>query len=130
MKNVATILLYDDKKRFLLQHRTNNAPVFPNEYGFFGGTIEKNETPETAVIRECKEELEYELTNPKLAFHSIKDSQYGKRDIYVFLEEFNPNIKLILHEGQGMKWVALEEINDLPIVNYLLDILLDMYNKI
>ncbi|HIH17265.1 MAG: 7,8-dihydro-8-oxoguanine triphosphatase [archaeon GW2011_AR6] len=60
-RDVAVIILYDNKKRILLQHRGKNSPRLPGYWAFFGGGIEKGETPEQAVRRECKEELNYIL---------------------------------------------------------------------
>jgi mutator protein MutT len=130
MKNVAVILLYDDKKRFLLQHRTADALVYPNVYGFFGGKIDEGESPETAVKRECNEELEYELKNPKLILNTTMDSKYGKRHINLFLEKYDPSKKIVLHEGQGLKWVSREEVDNIQIADYLIETLKEMYNKI
>jgi len=130
MWNIAVILLYDYKKRFLLQHRTDDAPASPGKYGFFGGSTKAGETPELGVKRECYEELEYELENPRLFLSTIVDDEYGRRKVYVFLEKYNPDKKLVLHEGQGMKWVARSEMGNLDLVEYQIDILKNMYNKI
>ncbi|MDD4900610.1 MAG: NUDIX domain-containing protein [Patescibacteria group bacterium] len=130
MKNVACILLYDSNKKFLLQHRTDNAPTFPDYFGFFGGKIEEGESPEEAIRRECVEELEYELKNPKLILNTIRDCKYGKRNLFLFLEKFDKDKKLVLHEGKDMKWVAKNEIKNFKIAEYLIDILMEMYNKI
>ena len=130
MKNIAVILLHDEKKRFLLQHRTSDAPKFPGRYGFFGGEAEEKETPEMAVKRECYEEIEYELKNPKLLLNTIINDEYGKRNVHVFLEKYDPEKKLVLNEGCAMKWATKEEVRNLKIVDYQVDILKDMYNKI
>ena len=62
-KDLALILLYDEQKRILLQHRSEDAPALPGYWAFFGGAIEKVESPEQSVRREAKEELGYELKN-------------------------------------------------------------------
>ena len=58
-KSLAEIVLVNSKNQILLQHRTQDAPTFPNMYCIFGGKIEKGEKPIDAVKRECYEELEY-----------------------------------------------------------------------
>ena len=67
MKIIKTSLfvLRDKEDRILLQHRDRYAPTSPNYWGFFGGRIEKGETPEQAGRREAKEELGIELKGLK-----------------------------------------------------------------
>lgn len=130
MNKFAGIFLYDEKKRFLLQHRTDDAPTYPGEFGIFGGEIEEGESPEIAVKRECMEELEYELRNPKLILKTVLDTKYGQRAVYLFLEKYDTDKKLVLREGQNMKWVELKKVYNLKIVADVYDILVDMYNKI
>ncbi len=130
MKRYVGILLYDEEKRFLLQQRTADAPKHPGKFGTFGGKAEKGETPEMAVRRECMEELDYELENPKLAFQTTLDTKYGKIAGFIFLEKYNPNKKLVLHEGENMRWVSSKEFEDLDFIDSLKDIVSQMYNEI
>jgi 8-oxo-dGTP diphosphatase len=58
-RNVALIIFYDKDKRILLQDRRGISKLGA-EWGFFGGEIENDETPEQAVVRETKEELCFE----------------------------------------------------------------------
>ncbi len=51
----------------LLQLRDNKPGLeYPNCWGTFGGQIEEGETPQGALVREIKEELDYNVENPKL----------------------------------------------------------------
>jgi len=61
IRRVALIVFYDDEKRILLQYRKGINSKFCEEWGYFGGGIENGETPEQAVIRETKEELDFDL---------------------------------------------------------------------
>lgn len=54
-RRVAVIIFYDEKKRILLQDRREISKR-GEEWGFFGGGIEKDETPEEALVREIKED--------------------------------------------------------------------------
>ncbi|MCH2108818.1 MAG: NUDIX domain-containing protein [Polyangiaceae bacterium] len=56
-KQGAIFTLIDGKGAYLFQHRTADAPQYPNQWGFFGGRVEDNESPEKAVWREAIEEL-------------------------------------------------------------------------
>ena len=57
----SAIILFKKNKKILLQHRSDDAPNAPGKWGFFGGGIKNNETPKEAVVRECYEELNYNV---------------------------------------------------------------------
>jgi 8-oxo-dGTP diphosphatase len=114
MRNVAVIILYDNDSRILLQHRTRDAPTFPDHWAFFGGGIEDGETAEQAVKREALEELDYGLTAPRLFGVRRLVHQDNEYKVHVFVEEYSGG-KLILGEGQAMGWFLTEETNDLLI---------------
>ena len=44
----------------LLQKRTSDAPMWPSNWGAFGGHIEDGETPREAALREISEELGFD----------------------------------------------------------------------
>ena len=110
-RNCALIILYDEDKKILLQQRTDDAPTRPGCWGFFGGGIEKDETPEQAVRRECFEELNYTLENPKFI---AKKEDKGKTNQthglwHIFIEKCCDKNSLKLQEGQDMKWFSIDE---------------------
>ena len=62
MKEIAAIILENDKGEFLLALRDNKPGIpFPNHWDLIGGHVEDGETPEEALVREVKEELDIEL---------------------------------------------------------------------
>src|SRR6266849_7078471 len=61
-RNVSVLILYNNDSKILLQHRTKDAPTFPDYWAFFGGGIEEGESAEQAVKREGLEELGYAVT--------------------------------------------------------------------
>lgn len=98
VRDVAVIILVNEKGEFLLQKRSSSVKRAPGKWGFFGGGIEKNETSLDAVKRETLEELHYELTNPKLIFTRIINEG---DTIYVYREDFDASQELILGEGEA-----------------------------
>jgi mutator protein MutT len=122
-RNVSIIILYNQDKKILLQHRAEDAKRLPGYWGFFGGGIEASETPEQAVKRETLEELNYSLKNPKLLMKQNFSWQNENNEKYVFIEEYDPSKKLTLGEGQNFGWFHLSEIDSLKIVDHDMEVL-------
>ncbi len=108
--NVALILLYDKAGRVLLQHRTEDAPVLPGYWAFFGGRLKSTETALEAMHREAGEELDYTPRFPRLLLeHKFREGgSHGC--LYVFCEFYGgiPSA-LKLREGQGWGWFNAQE---------------------
>jgi mutator protein MutT len=115
-RGASAIILYNKDKKILLQHRTDDAPYAPRKWGFFGGRIEKGETPKEAVVRECFEELNYKLKSPKLIYEKVV---YGVLKQHIFIEKYDGKQKLILNEGKGMGWFDFNEIDNLDIISFV-----------
>jgi len=122
-RNVAIIILYDQDKKILLQHRAEDAERLPGYWAFFGGGIEAGETPERAVKRETLEELNYTLKNPRLIMKQDFLSKDETNEKHVFVEEFDPSKKITLGEGQNFGWFHLSEINKLKIIDHDIEVL-------
>ena len=112
----SAIILYNKNKKILLQHRSDDAPNAPGKWGFFGGGIKNNETPKEAVVRECYEELNYKLKNPKLILE--KRINFILKQ-YVFIEEYDEVQNLILNEGKEMRWFKIDEANDIQNIIHI-----------
>ena len=115
-RDIAAIVLYNEKNEILLQFRDNNAPTLKNMWGFFGGKVENNETPYNAVIRETKEELTYDLKNLKLIIIDQYDYKQFKGKIFIFIKKYNKTKKLIQNEGENMKFVSFTDIDNLNLI--------------
>ena len=122
-RNVAIIILYDQDKKILLQHRAEDAERLPGYWAFFGGGIEAGETPEQAVKREALEELNYALDKPRLIMKQDFLSKDETNEKHVFVEEFDPSKKITIGEGQNFGWFHLSEINGLKIIDHDIEVL-------
>lgn len=92
MKKFVVIFLFTkDYKKVLMVKR--NKPPYKNCWNGIGGKIEKNETEIQATIRECYEETEIKLDNPKLFITCIypETNQMNKETnlsvLYDFIDE-------------------------------------------
>ena len=114
-RDVALLLMVNKQGRLLMQHRTDDAPRYPDYWSLFGGGVEEGETPEDALKREIIEELHYIVNNPALIFKTEyeHDEFFGAR--YVFFERYDDNQRIILGEGQGFAWMTIPEITSLKI---------------
>jgi 8-oxo-dGTP diphosphatase len=128
MKRIAQIIFENDKGEFLLYLRDGKPGIpFPRHWDLIGGHAEEGETPEQALVREVKEELD----------HDLKDYKFFKE--YLCLEgDAYPNIKYIysgkinmpieeitLLEGDRLQYFTKDEIPDLKFANILKTIMLD-----
>lgn len=97
--------------RVLMQLRDDKPDIlFPNYWGFFGGSIERSESAEQAVIREIGEELGFQPEHlHKLGKFSVDDQNGLVSHAFVFPLTVAPE-QLELHEGQDMALASLEEV--------------------
>ena len=98
-----------------MQKRDKGAKRVPDWFGFFGGGVEKNETPENAMLREIKEELTYTPAGYKLFsryefFHSINN---------VFVLEVSDDFesKIKVEEGQYGKFFSADDIKNKTMIS-------------
>ena len=96
---------------------------------FVGGKVEPGETPQAALIRECREELDVALTVGEVCCRVVH--QYP--DLTVALTLFSARIadgepkKL---EHQDLKWITVEEIGDYAFCPADTDILKDIVGTV
>jgi 8-oxo-dGTP diphosphatase len=131
VKKIAAIILENDKSGFLLALRDNKPGIpFPNHWDLIGGHVEEGETPEEALVREVKEELNIELKEYTFfrmyecltddAYENIKYIYSGKIDI--------PIEEITLLEGERPQYFSREEIPDVRFANIIKTIVLDYIN--
>ena len=120
VRKVSLIVFYNENKEILLQDRTNMSKV-GEEWGFFGGKIEKGETPEEAVIRETKEELSYDLQKNEFEFIGKIEFELREFNLYIIQYIFisplkNKKESFIQCEGDSMGLSSLSKARTLKMV--------------
>jgi 8-oxo-dGTP diphosphatase len=128
MKEIAAIILENDEGKFLLYLRDNKPGIpFPDHWDLIGGHLEEGETPEEALVREVKEELDIDLKEYVFykkymclcgdAYDNIK---------YIFSGKINlPIEKITLLEGVRPQYFSKDEIPHVKFANILKSILME-----
>jgi 8-oxo-dGTP diphosphatase len=126
-RKVAIVLFYDDNKNILIQDR-RAISKHGEEYGFFGGHIEKDETPEQALKREIKEELGIKIAGYRLFkhYHHILREMNREVDRFVFLAKMPDTKNLEVNEGK-IAVMKFEDSFGLKMVPGDIEILKEIY---
>ena len=107
MTEVVAALIWDGRRFLIGQRPANKARGLMWE--FAGGKVERGETPEQALIRECQEELAITLSVGDVFMEVIHEYP----DITVHLTLFQARIAEgtpQMLEHQDMRWITPEEI--------------------
>ena len=89
---------------------------FKDGWEFPGGKIEPGETPEEALVREIKEELDTEISIRKLIYVVEYDYSQFHLTMYCYLCEVLSG-QLVLKEHEAARWLTkdtLESVDWLP----------------
>ena len=99
-----------DKDRFLICQRPKNK-ARALLWEFVGGKVEKGESKEDALIRECREELAIDIAVDSV----FTEVTHNYPDITIHLTLFNSRIvggQLTLLEHNAMSWISPSEIEN------------------
>ncbi len=132
MKKIAAIILENSKSEILLYLRDAKPAIpFPHHWDLFGGYIEDGETPEAALIREVKEELNIDLTEFKFfRKYECLQGDANPNIKYVFTGKIYKSIEEItLMEGEKLQFFSKEEIPNVKFANILRTIVMDYINN-
>ena len=101
-----------DGDRYLVGQRAANKSQ-GGLWEFMGGKIEPGETPEQALARECREELDLEIENEHIIDSVIHE--YPEKTIRLTLISCSPKTGSIPKalEHQQIKWVTRAEMDTL-----------------
>jgi 8-oxo-dGTP diphosphatase len=128
MKEIAAIILENDKGELLLYLRDNKPDIpFPDHWDLIGGHVEEGETPEEALVREVKEELDIDLKEYTFykKYICLKGDAYDNTK-YIYTGKINlPIEEVTLLEGVRPKYFSRKEIPDVKFANILKSIVME-----
>jgi 8-oxo-dGTP diphosphatase len=128
MKEIAAIILENDKGEFLLYLRDNKPDIpFPDHWDLIGGHVEEGETPEEALVREVKEELDIDFK--EYIFYKKYECLTGdayENIKYIYSGKINlPIEEITLLEGVRPKYFSRAEIPNVKFANILKSIVME-----
>ena len=110
----------NDQKEVLLIQRAN--PPSKGFWTFPGGKVEWGETLIEGLKREVKEETGLSIKNPKLlTTYEIIDSFHFV--ILDYVVEVDNGITTAGDDALDCKWIAIEELNNIPVTKGVIEIL-------
>ena len=128
MKKIAAIIFENENGEILLYLRDNKPGIpFPQHWDLIGGHVEEGETPEEALVREVKEELDIELKEYKF----FKKYECNEGDAYpnikyIYTGTINiPIEKITLLEGDRPQYFHYDEIPGVKFANILKRVVMD-----
>lgn len=128
MKKIAAIILENDKGEFLLYLRDNKPGIpFPDHWDLIGGHVEAGETPEKALVREFKEELDLDLKEFTFYKKFVCRTGDAYENIkYIYSGKINlPVDKITLLEGVRPQYFSKTEIPYVKFANILKSIVME-----
>ncbi len=116
MKRVSKAII-TRANEFLFQLRDDSPEIsYANQWSFFGGEIESGESPWKALQRELLEELGWHPENGTYLYQWENPEHQGN-SVHFFVVPFpGAPARLVLGEGQDLRWFTLKQLLQEPKV--------------
>lgn len=112
---VTAVALVDVEGNVLLAQRPKGKHM-EDMWEFPGGKVEEGETPEHALIRELKEELDIDVTASCLAPFTFVSHEYDDFQLLLLLylcRKWKGTPRAV--EAQGIRWLRPNRMNSVPM---------------
>ena len=122
---VAVAFLIERDGRLLMIRRSPDRDHAPGEWECGSGRLEAGEEPETAVIREAREEtgLEVEIVAPAGAFHYYREPEREPAVCIAYHCRSASGEVRLSNEHDAAEWVPLDRVAEMPVSQPLRDCL-------
>ena len=100
----------------LLVHRHPSRRWYPDCWDLVGGHVESGESPNQAVIRECREELGVQVHDPVSIPMTISDPTLDMHAFLVTRWEGEP-VNAAPEEHDGLRWFRPGDLADLKLAH-------------
>ena len=122
--NGTSILLYNKEKKTIILTKQFRLPAYVNDRNegmsieVCAGALDKNESPETCIIREVEEEVGYKINSATKILESYMSPGAVTEKMHYFIAEYKDEMKI--NEGGGLEVEDEEiEVMELPFIEAL-----------
>lgn len=110
-KSAHVVILKEDK--ILIVRRSPTDEWMPGHYGLPGGKLDGDETPTEALARECKEEVNLEISPKNFIF--LPKVSNNKEHAFFYTTKFSGEPKLDF-EHDDYKWIKPNDLSKYKVV--------------
>lgn len=103
-------------KKFLIGRRLPTG-VMGNRWEFPGGKVDPGETPEEALKREFREEMDISISIGEFIGSAEFTNSSGPVELRAYAVSIPDNPHIVLTEHTGLDWATLDEIERLEFVD-------------
>ena len=127
MKEVASLIAVNKDGEILLHLRDDIDTIqFPGQWGLPGGEVEKGESPEEAIAREIKEEMEIDIAG-YFKFRTYEREIWIEHVYFMVLDL--DLMETACNEGQRFDYFNKEEIMEMDLAFYHNETFKDFFEK-
>lgn len=112
-KDAAFVIIWNENTKRVLMARRSRKVNNPKKWNFFGGGIEKGETPIQAAVRELEEEAGINISQSNLYRLDVYKDLKSNRKLYYYLLRVDKKVRTSLNfEHDKAEWFELDDIPD------------------
>lgn len=109
---VAVAIIVDEQQRILITQRPLHAPYGGGMWEFPGGKLEADETPEAALIREIKEEVDLDVCECDFLGEIYYAYPHHTVTLLIYYVTHFQGEAVAREMQLGLRWVALDGLKD------------------